>query len=489
MSVTILPDWLYRRAMSDGNHVAIEHDETKLTYKDLFTRSSELAGLLLEIDIKEGERVAILAKNGLLFSIGMHALMQINAILVPLNTRLKSAEMIWQLRDAQVQLLLYDDQCIDLVQQIHREMEHIKLRNLNESPKNVQPAHRCFVNLDDVQVIMYTSGTTGHPKGVMLTYANHFWMAMSSALQLGLNKEDKWLAPTPLFHMSGLGVLMKSVIYGTTAVLHDSFDPVKINTSIDMDKITLLSVVPVMLQKMLKERNGKSYPDSLRCVLLGGSSTSQTLLEQAYSMGLPIAQSYGLTEACSQVTTLSPLDRSNKPGSYGKPLFTTEVAIIKDGKVVEPGVEGEIIVRGPTISPGYYNNPTATSETFKEGWLYTGDIGYLDKEGYLYTLDRRKDILISGGENVYPAEIERVILQHSSVEDVGIVGIEDEKWGRVPVAFVKTRASVTEQELIRFCREHLAGYKIPKRIIWIEELPRNASGKLMRNKLEEWACV
>ena len=486
MSHQRLPDWLKRQASTYPDIIAIQNGSTSLTYGQLYHDVGKLAGALALSGVDTGQRVAILARHGISFAVGMHALMQLDAILVPINYRLTSREIAWQLQNADVHLLLYDEQYAELAHKVADELPvPLSLWNLQTHPTEDTPVYRTHVNLSNTQVIMYTSGTTSHPKGVMLTYENHLWMAMASALQLGLHNNDKWLAPTPLFHMSGLGVLMKSVIYGTTAVLHDTFDPDAVNHTIDNDGITLISVVPVMLQRMLEARGGRPYPRHLRCVLLGGSSAPKPLLEQCARIGLPVAQSYGLTEACSQVTTLSPHEGLRKAGSYGKPLFPTEVAIVKDNELVGPGVEGEIIVRGPTVSPGYFNNPEATAKAFKDGWLYTGDVGYLDEDGYLYTLDRRKDLIVSGGENVYPAEVEAVLLTHPAVADAGVVGFEDPTWGQAPVAFIKLRlaAEVTTEELQAFCRDRLAGYKVPKRIFWVDSLPRNASGKLMRGKL------
>lgn len=488
MQQELLPDWLIRRASTDSDVIALQNGTEQLTYHQLYDEAGKLAGALSREGVDPGQRVGILARHGLSFTVAMHALMQLDAVLVPIDCRLTSPEICWQLNNTDVRILLHDEQYKDLAEKVAGELEwDLIYWNLQTKSADGSSLHRTHIDLSDTQVIMHTSGTTGHPKGVMLTYRNHIWMAMASALQLGLQKGDKWLAPTPLFHMSGLGVLMKSVIYGTTAVIHDSFDAQAVNDAIDKEGITLISVVPVMLQRMLEQRGVRPYPSNLRCLLLGGSSAPKPLLEQCAAIGLPVAQSYGLTEACSQVTTLTPQDGLRKIGSYGKPLFPTEVAIVKDGEMVGSGVEGEIIVRGPTISSGYFNNPAATAEAFKEGWLYTGDIGYLDDEGYLYTLDRRKDLIVSGGENVYPAEIEAVLVSHPGIKEVGVVGKHDPTWGQIPVAFVVRKAGedVTLDDVQSFCRTRIAGYKMPKQVFLVDELPRNASGKLLREKLRE----
>jgi O-succinylbenzoic acid--CoA ligase len=239
---------------------------------------------------------------------------------------------------------------------------------------------------------------------------------------------------------------------------------------------------------MLDERGDQPYPSSLRCVLLGGGPAPEPLLQRCATLGVPVVQTYGLTEAASQVATLEPEDALRKLGSAGKPLFGTELRIEDaDGAFLAPGAEGEIVVRGPTVTPGYLNRPGPTARAIRDGWLHTGDIGYLDAKGYLYVLDRRDDLIVSGGENVYPAEIEAVLQSHPDVLEAGVWGAPDQRWGQVPIAAVVLRpgVSVTADALIAHCRERLAAYKTPVRIELRTELPRNAAGKLLRNQLQE----
>jgi O-succinylbenzoic acid--CoA ligase len=336
--------------------------------------------------------------------------------------------------------------------------------------------------------LVYTSGTTGKPKAAVLTYGNHLWSAVSSALNLGLREDDRWLACLPLFHVGGLAILLRSAIYGTAAIVHEGFDPARVNAAIDRDGVTIVSVVANMLQRMLDERGDRPYPASLRCVLLGGGPAPAPLLQRCSALGVPVVQTYGLTETASQVATLAPEDALRKLGSAGKPLFGTELRIeASDGAVLPPGNEGEVVVRGPTVTPGYLNNPDATARAIRDGWLHTGDVGYLDEEGYLYILDRRDDLIVSGGENVYPAEIEAVLQSHPDVLEGGVYGVLDERWGQSPVAAVVLRAGaeVTPETLLAYCRERLAAYKAPSSIEFRAELPRNAAGKLVRRRLLE----
>ncbi|HLQ98076.1 MAG TPA: o-succinylbenzoate--CoA ligase, partial [Candidatus Dormibacteraeota bacterium] len=327
---------------------------------------------------------------------------------------------------------------------------------------------------------IYTSGTTGFPKGVVHTYRNHWSSAIGSALNLGLDANDKWLAMLPIFHVSGLSIFMKSVIYGMPVLLFKKFQVEKVNQAIIEQGVTIVSVVTVMLQQLLEGLGKNQYPTSFRCMLLGGGPVPKPLLEKAKDHQVPVFQSYGMTETSSQIVTLSPSDAFRKIGSAGKPLFTAQLDII------DPDIEGvgEIYVKGPMVTKGYYNNLTATTAAIHDHWLATGDLGYVDEEGFLYVMDRRSDLIISGGENVYPAEVEAVLTGMNHIKEVGVVGVDDDTWGQVPVAFVvKTQASVTAKELIDYAQQKLAMYKVPKQVYFVDQLPRNASNKLMRREL------
>ncbi|WP_460039693.1 o-succinylbenzoate--CoA ligase [Thermaerobacter litoralis] len=360
------------------------------------------------------------------------------------------------------------------------------------------------IDLAAPHCIIYTSGTTGRPKGAVLTYGNHFWSAVQSALNLGLHRDDRWLCCVPLFHVSGLSIVFRSVIYGIPMVLHPRFDPAAVNGSIERDRVTVISVVATMLQRMLDERGPRPYPDHLRCVLLGGGPAPRPLLEACAARGIPVVQTYGMTETASQFATLAPADALRKLGSAGKPLFFNRLRIVDErGRDLPPRQVGEIVVQGPTVSPGYHHRPDATARAWRDGWFHTGDLGYVDEEGYLYVADRRHDLIISGGENVYPAEIESVLMAHPAVEEAGVVGVPDPEWGQVPVAVVRLRSPATtggstagpdqgeaagraslEEALLRFCAERLARYKVPRRVLFTTQpLPRTASGKLQRHRL------
>ncbi len=460
-----------------------------------------LARRLAAAGVREGSRVALLAGNSLEFAAVVHALPRLGAELVPLNIRLTDAELAWQLRDVGAALLLADTTHAATAAALGEKIPQIRVAALGEERGGLQPLPehpeaniplRAEIDLSATQAIIYTSGTTGQPKGARITFGMQWWNAVASALKLGVRADDCWLACLPFFHVGGLTMLQKCVIYGMRVVVFERFDAAAVNQAIERDGVTLISVVTVMLQRMLAELDeqadspgSRRYPSSLRCVLLGGGPAPRPLLKSCAERGIPVSQSYGLTESCSQAATLQPEDALRKLGSAGRPLLPVQLRVVRDGQPALPGEAGEIVLRGPTITPGYVTRPEETERAFVDGWFATGDIGYLDDEGYLYVLDRRSDLIISGGENVYPAEVEAALLSHPEVEEAGVTGEVSERWGSVPVAYVRLRhgAAVTADALLAHAAARLARYKVPHRIIFTGPLPRNAAGKLLRREL------
>jgi O-succinylbenzoic acid--CoA ligase len=286
--------------------------------------------------------------------------------------------------------------------------------------------------------------------------------------------------------VGGLAILLRCCLYGIPVTLHERFDPAALSRAVDREGVTLVSLVPTMLARWLEERDGRPVPPTLRAVLLGGAAASERLLERARRLGIPVLPTYGLTEAGSQVATRVPADDARPLAGRLRPLLGTGLRIVRDdGSSAAPGEEGEIRVHGPTLMRGYRHLPQATEAALRGGWLHTGDIGVVDAEGLLRVLDRRDDLIVSGGENVYPAEVEAVLADHPGVREVAVGGREDSDYGERPVAWiVPAAARPTTQELRRFCRERLAGYKVPVAFEFVDALPRNAVGKLRRSALK-----
>jgi o-succinylbenzoate---CoA ligase len=502
MTQQTLPNWLLKRAQTTPDRTAVIWESETITFQELHNKAIEAAVGLMELGVRKGDHVAVLFPNSLELVVLIHALEYIGAVAVLLNIRLTPYELGWQIADSESKLLLYHHTMQEKANQIKEQSsdaiqfatyQHIAdraLAELHEIPeKEKMESLQTEFNMHDVHTIVYTSGTTGRPKGVLLRYENHWWSAIGSMLNLGLQTTDVWLACVPLFHVSGLSILMRSVIYGMPIILHATFDPVKVNDAICKQGVTVVSVVSNMLTRMTDEllKMEIRYPDTFRCMLLGGGPAPLPLLETCTKLGIPVYQTYGMTETASQIVTLAPEYMLSKLGSAGKPLFQAQLAIRKDGRLALPHEIGEIVVKGLNVTSGYFKREDATKEAIRDGWFYTGDLGYLDEDGFLYVVDRRSDLIISGGENIYPAEVETALLTHPAVAEAGVTGIEDPQWGQVPIAFCVLRSNQTAspQELIQFCKERLAGYKIPRSIYLVEELPRNASRKLLRRELRK----
>ncbi len=382
---------------------------------------------------------------------------------------------------------VYDDiHILNLVELNRQELMPLDARTI---PSYMEPEVESVgwvkpltVGWGDWRTILFTSGTTGRAKGAVLTHRNHWANAVASALNLGLYDDDVWLLCMPLFHIGGLAILNRSVLYGHPVVLHEGFDAEAVNRAVDEERVTLISMVSTMLRRVIAARGDRPFPPTLRCILLGGGPAPRDLLSQCVRLTIPVAQTYGLTEAASQVATLAPQDALYKFGSAGKPLMGIEIEIEKQGEKEEVG---EILVRGETVMSEYVNDREASARVLRDGWLHTGDLGYLDEDGYLFVVARREDLIVSGGENVYPAEIENALNAHPAVLESAVVGVDDPEWVQVPIAYIVLREGqeVSREELQSYCIECMARFKVPAQYQFIEALPRNAAGKLLRQSL------
>lgn len=476
-----IPHWLTKRAYLSPEAPAIELDTGEvITFIELKNKAEQLARQLANLGIGKNDKVGLFFGNEREMIIAIHSISYLGSVAVLLNTRLTKSEITYQVEDAEVKLVLTSDSLYDHVLEMNLPSIVKRFSEIREEEEKDVPLV-CEISLQDPYTIVYTSGTTGNPKGVVHTYGNHWWSAIGSVLNLGLTEQDKWLAVLPLFHVSGFSICMRSVLYGIPIFLMEKFDAEAVNEAIISKGVTIISVVTVMLQRLYDELGEKSYPKSFRCMLIGGGPVPRPLLEKAAAKNIPVFQSYGLTETSSQIVTLSPTEALKKLGSAGKPLFPGQLHIHNPD---EQGV-GEIFVKGPMVTKGYFKNPEANNKSFTNGWLATGDLGYVDEDGFLYVVDRRTDLIISGGENIYPSEIESVLSGYQGVKEVGVVGKKDPTWGEVPVAFIVKDERIEKDELIQFAKEHLASYKVPKEIYFLDHLPRTASNKLMRNVLKE----
>ncbi|MFT9425891.1 MAG: o-succinylbenzoate--CoA ligase [Sporolactobacillus sp.] len=486
MSDIIMPLWLHQRAQLTPERIAYEFADTRITFYELDKRARRLAECFAAQGIAASSRVAILQENTLQMVYTLHALIYLGAVAVPLNCRLTAHELAFQLEDSAAASLIADSATFAKARETGCTCMILNVDNLSApTAQHIQLRHALC--LDDPCTIIYTSGTTGQPKGVVLTYGNHWWNANASLLNLGLQQKDAWLCCVPLFHVSGLSIFMKNIIYGMTVHLYRHFQPDEVLSCLRAGAISHISLVASMLQRLLDaDPSNQPFPKTLRCVLLGGASVPPALLERCLKRGIPVYQTYGMTETASQCVTLPPEYMQAKAGSAGKPLFPLQLRIDSSDAVNEPG---EILIQGPTVFSHYLNRGDATREAFTASWFHTGDIGYLDGDGFLFVLDRRKDLIISGGENIYPAEVEAVLRLNPNITGAAVIGVPDHEWGQVPIAFVTLRdpSHFLADELTAHCRRLLASYKVPKQVIVCATLPENAAHKVLRRKLyEQW---
>ena len=432
-----LDNWLAQRSQSCPDRTALIAEGAEMTYAELEAEATWVARRLAAHGVRRGSTAALTMHPRREQVVLAHALMKVGAKLLPLSPRLTVEE--------RAAVVAAEEPIVDL--------DDPGLLTQTEADLPLLGEH----DMDDVCARVLTSGSSGTPKPIGLTYGNFLWNAVGSGFNIGVDPDDRWLCCVPLSHIAGLSIVMRSVIYGTAAVVHDGFDVDRVAASLESDRITVLSLVTTMLTRLLAAGADLSGP---RAILVGGGPVPEEPLREALAQGATVVQTYGLTETCSQVTTLAPADARRKLGSAGRPLLTTHLRI----------EDGEILIQGPTVAPGRAD---------ERGWLHTGDLGHIDEEGFLYVEDRIDDLIVSGGENVVPAEVEEVLLRHPAVADAAVIGREDPEWQQAVTAVVVLAegAAVSPDELRRFCGESLADFKVPKRVELAAALPRTPIGQ------------
>jgi O-succinylbenzoic acid--CoA ligase len=459
--------------------LALTFKGQRWTYRELDAEVGRWVTALQSRGVTAGDRVALLATNHAAVTQLFFALGRLGAVLAPLNARLTRAELQPLLEDVAPKLTL---RLAGVAERFFPEAETLEsfVDGADTTSSSCVP-----LRPESPRVILFTSGTTGRPKGAVLSEGNFRASARCSEANLGAHPEPRWLGTLPLFHVGGLAMLTRTAYDGGCLVLRERFDAEDTNRAIDEEGVSHASFVATTLERVLDERKDRPVPATFRLALIGGGPVPAPLLARARAAGILSLQTYGLTEACSQVTTEHPDEADGR--TAGRPLPGLEVRILgPEGTPVGPGKEGDIEVRGPTVMAGYLNRPDATSETVRDGWLRTKDVGMLDERGRLKVLSRRTDLIVRGGENIYPAELEAVLASHPTVQEVAVVGVPDARWGEVPVAFVATRdGAPLPEDLGAWCRESLAGFKVPARFLAIEALPRNAMGKVERTVLRQ----
>jgi fatty-acyl-CoA synthase len=490
-------DWCSKWSEYCPDHIALKEFESgkTLSYSEWnFLSTATASHLQTHHDIKKGDRIATLSENCLENLILFGAACKLGFILVPLNYRLSQPEIEYLLSDASPSLLYIELKFRELLNEDLKK-NAIPIESVIDTAEN---QHNADIIIDSVVThsdpvfILYTSGTTGYPKGALYTHGMMFWNSLNTSLRLNITSNSRTINVMPPFHTGGWNVFTTPFLHhGAYTCLLKKFDAKLVLDLLKSEKITLFMGVPTMLKMMTEqdEFNKIQLPD-LENIIVGGEPLPIPVIEKWAEKNVMIRQGYGMTEVGPNLTSLHDRDALRKKGSIGFPNFYVDWRIVAQDSNQRSGTEsGELQFRGPIVTPGYWNQPKATADAFTDdGWFRTGDIVLRDEEGFFYVIDRIKNMFISGGENVYPAEIERIILQYPEIIEAVIVGVHDSKWGEVGKAFIvpKQKESFDEELFFTYCRAHLAAFKVPKSICLLESIPKNDTGKLDRKLLKSW---
>jgi fatty-acyl-CoA synthase len=491
-----LGSWPARRARMTPTRTALIHDATARSYAELADRVTRLAHALRHLGVGRGDRVSYLGPNHPALAETLFATGLLGAVFVPLNTRLAVPELAYILENSGAETLLWAPEFAEAVGALR---ETVKVREYlavgAEYEQLLAGADSSVldepVGLDDVCMIQYTSGTSGRPKGVILSHGNITWNCYNILLDVDVNADEVSLVSAPMFHTAALNQLfLPTVLKGGTSVLMSAFDPERAFDLIATHRVSWMFGVPTMFLAMAQSSRWPTAElSSVRTLMCGGAPVPEALVRTYQQRGLVFVQGYGLTETSPGALFLRAADSVRKAGSAGTPCFFTDVRVVRpDGADVAPGEVGEVLIQGPNVTSGYWQLPDATETALAaDDWFRSGDAAVVDEDGYVTIVDRVKDMFISGGENVYPAEVEHLLHAHPDVADCAVIGVADDRWGEVGRAIVVLRdgANATEEALLGFLAGKLARYKIPKSVVLVDTLPRNATGKLLRARLRE----
>jgi fatty-acyl-CoA synthase len=492
-----LANWFTQRALRTPERKALHFEGRTWTFAEMQQEIVDCAGRLHALGVGKGDRVAFLGLNQPMFFFVMFASARLGAVFVPLNFRLTGPELAFMINDCRAVALIVDAHLTPVVTPVRAELTTLKAFVSAETPEawfeGAAPAPPPVpASDDDVAMIMYTSGTTGRPKGAMLTHGNFWWNAINSIFCSDTLQDDITLTAAPIFHIGGLNVTtLVTLMKGGQVVLHRSFDPGRALADIAAHRCTTMFGVPAMFLFMAQNPAFETTDlSSLRSLVVGGAPSPLPLLKIYEARGVRMQQGYGLTETAPGVTLLAPEYALSKVGASGRPMLFVDVKLVDaaGAEIKEPGKQGEVLVRGANVTPGYWGLPDATRLAIDaDGWFRTGDAAYFDEDGFLTISDRIKDMIISGGENVYPAEVESALMRHPDIAEVAVIGEPDEQWGEVVVAIaaLKPGKSLTIEDLRAFASESLARYKLPRRLETVAALPRNATGKILKYQLRK----
>ncbi len=493
--------FLARRAERSPDQEALVFGATRLSYRDLNREANRVAHALRGLGVRTGDRVGVLLMNSPRFCQLYFGLAKLGAVLVTLNWRLAPPELEWICRHAGVSTLVFEREFAAVAETLHgagaaeRYVSTdgvgtdwaVSLDALTAAAPDGEPAPGG--GDDDPLLIMYTSGTTGRPKGAVITHANVFWGSVTVALTLDFRAGDRVLIVMPLYHIGALDYLTICVHRGCTAVLMRAFEPRAMLETIRAERVDTFLAVAAMLQALREVPGFDQAVASVRWLLCGAAPVPVPLIEEYARRGITIQQSYGLTETTGPAAVLGPERAREKAGSTGTAFFHTEIRVVDEaGRDVPPRRVGEVLVRGAHVIRQYWRDPEGSAEAIRDGWLHTGDLAWLDEEGFLYIADRKTDMIISGGENIYPAEVESVLSGYPAIAEAAVIGVPDARWGEAPRAIVVPRpgAALSPEEVVAFCQGKLARYKIPKSVVVsAEPLPRNPTGKILKRVLRE----